>query len=148
MLWRNKECVLLILLIVVTKYLQKQFKRRNSYFGSQFQRCRSIMARRTWWSRTVHIVTVKKHRKGEHSKRSGWDIALKDTSPVTYFLWLWGSPVTYFLWLLLTFTICCNAIILWIHQGINPFITSEPSWSNHLWKCPHRHIQKCPLLIS
>jgi hypothetical protein len=34
-----------------------------------------------------------------------------------------------------------NAIMLWIHQGINPLIRSEPSWSNHLWKLHHSHTQ-------
>jgi hypothetical protein len=35
-----------------------------------------------------------------------------------------------------------------IHQWFKPFIRSEPSWSNCLWKLSHRHTQRCGLLIS
>jgi hypothetical protein len=40
------------------------------------------------------------------------------------------------------------AIIPWIHQIINPFITWAPSQWNQLWKSSHRYIPRCALLIS
>jgi hypothetical protein len=41
-----------------------------------------------------------------------------------------------------------NIFKVWVHQWIKLFIRSEPSWSNCLWKCPHRHLQRYALPIS
>lgn len=41
-----------------------------------------------------------------------------------------------------------NAMIPWIHWRIDPFVRSELSWSNCLWKCLQRVEKKCTSLIS
>jgi hypothetical protein len=39
-------------------------------------------------------------------------------------------------------------MVLWILQGINPLIRSEPSLSSRVWKPHHVHPQRCALLTS
>jgi hypothetical protein len=42
---------------------------------------------------------------------------------------------------LLPFMYPNNTVMLCIHQGIDAFIRSVPSWSDHLWDC--HHTQRC-----
>jgi hypothetical protein len=69
-----------------------------------------------WQSREIYIIATRKKRK-EIQKEATQDTAPKERSLVTFFLQV-GS--TFYLSPLPN-----NAIILQIHEGINPFLRSE-----------------------
>jgi hypothetical protein len=76
------------------------------------------------------LMAAGKQKEGQWDKKGlGKDVHFLSMPPVTCFFQV--GQTTYFL------PSSSNVTTLWIHQGINPLISSEPSWSNHLqWLDP------------
>lgn len=131
--------IVIALLFAMANVWQEWPKGERIYFGSQIQ------GFNPWLSDPMHLGKISqqwKHSKG--SSHSAWQTGSRETRyrmgpghdrAAKMSLQLRPSP----------FPPPPNkGIILWLFQGIDPSIRSEPSWSIHLWK----HLCTCALLIS
>jgi hypothetical protein len=129
------------LFTALTSTWEVQFKGQKIYFGSQFQRCWSMVP----WpycfrpeARLNIMVVGSVAQEDAHfmaARGQGQDIPFKSTAP-----WPTSSNKAPHYTVALSPT---SLFKIWIHQWTNLFIKSEPSGSNPLQKYLHSHPEVC-----